>query len=77
MNNHYKQTVLWDIDKSKIDNLSSEFVTQRVLSYGSINLIIDLTKEYSFDFVKNIFLKMKPTSISKRKYQYLKNYFFL
>lgn len=77
MYNHYKQTVLWDIDATKVDSLSKEFVTKRVLSYGTIGLIVMITKEHGFIFVKSIFLSMKPTSISERKYEYLKNYFFV
>ena len=77
MYKQYESTVLWDIDKNKVDTLSKEFVTQRVLSYGSISLIISLIKEYGIDFVQEVFLKMKPTAISKKKYNYFKNYLFV
>jgi len=77
MYKQYESTVLWDIDKKEIDSLSKEFVIQRVLSYGSILLVVDAIKEYESDFVRDIFLKMKPTSISERKYNYLKNYLFV
>lgn len=77
MYKQYESTVLWDIDKNKVDTLSKEFVVQRVLSYGSISLIIGLIKEYGVDFVQGVFLKMKPTAISKKKYNYFKNYLFV
>lgn len=77
MYNRYKQTVLWDIDKNKIDSLSKEFVVKRVISYGTIGLIVASTQEYGFNFVQSLFFKMKSTSLSKRKYEYLKNYFFV
>ena len=77
MYKQYESTVLWDIDKNKIDSLSKEFVVQRVLSYGSVLLVIDAIKEYGSDFVRDIFLKMKPTAISERKYNYFKNYLFI
>ncbi|HCC05996.1 TPA: hypothetical protein DEP94_01380 [Candidatus Nomurabacteria bacterium] len=77
MYKQYEHMVLWDIDKNKIDTLSRDFVVRRVLSYGTISLVIAITKEYGFDFVREVFLKMKPTAILKRKYNYFKNYLFI
>lgn len=77
MYKQYEQMVLWDIDKSKIDTLSRDFVVGRILSYGTIGMVIAIIKEEGFDFVREVFLKMKPTAITKRKYNYFKNYLFI
>jgi len=74
MDNQELKTVLWDIDKEKIDTLPVDFVIQRVLSYGGIFLIIKSMREYGENTVKQVFETMKPTSISARKYFYLKNF---
>ncbi len=77
MSNQELKIVLWDIDKESIDTLPTSFIIERVLSYGGIFLIIKSIREYGKDTVKNIFEKMKPTSISARKYLYLKNFLLL
>jgi len=70
---NYK-TVLWDIDAGKIDTVPEDFVLQRVLSYGPLGLIGAAIKENGRTTVQNVFAKMKPTAISSKKYNYLKNY---
>ncbi len=67
-------SVLWDIAKEKHDMLSPDFVTKRVLAYGTISLIIETIKKYGLPSVRSSFDTLKPTAISKRKYLYLKNY---
>lgn len=73
----YAQMVLWDIEGDKIDTLSREFVIRRVLSYGTIGLVILAIKEYGLSFVKDVFYKMKPTAITEKKYNYFKNYLLI
>ncbi|MHB8860675.1 MAG: hypothetical protein ACYC48_02980 [Minisyncoccota bacterium] len=65
---------MWDIDEKQIDALPVDFVVQRVLSYGTLGLIIEAIKKNGLDVVQSIFLKMKPSAISTKKYHYLKNY---
>lgn len=77
MINQDLKTVLWDIDKERISTLPAKFVIERVLSYGGIFLIIKSINEYGKDGVKQVFEAMKPTSISARKYFYLKNFLLL
>ena len=74
MNKQELRNVLWDIDGEKIKTLPVDFVVQRVLSYGGIFLIIKSMREYGKNTVKRVFESMKPTSISSRKYFYLKNF---
>ncbi|MBI5400612.1 MAG: hypothetical protein HZB12_00635 [Candidatus Yonathbacteria bacterium] len=74
MNKQELKKVLWDIDRDKIDTLPADFVVQRILSYGGIFLIIKSMREYGKNTVKRVFVTMKPTSISPRKYFYLKNF---
>lgn len=74
MNKQDFQTVLWDINKENVDSLPTEFVIQRVLSYGGIFLIVKTMREYGAEAVKRVFTTMKPTSITEKKYQYLKNF---
>ncbi len=76
MNTSELQTVLWDIERNKVDSLPLDFVIQRVLSYGTLQLIIASIEEHGAESVKKIFFEMKPTSISEKKYQYLKNHLF-
>lgn len=68
------RTVLWDIDEGSIGTLPVDFVIQRVLSYGAIGLILAAVKKNGLATVKDVFLKMKPSAISAKKYAYLKNY---
>lgn len=74
MTNQELKIVLWDIDKESVDTLPMDFIIQRVLSYGGIFLIIKSMREYGKNTVKHVFETMKPTSISARKYFYLKNF---
>lgn len=74
MTNQDLKTVLWDIENESIDALPADFIIQRVLSYGGIFLIIKMMREYGKNTVKQVFETMKPTSISARKYFYLKNF---
>lgn len=77
MSNQDLKTVLWDIDKESISTLPANFIIERVLSYGGIFLIIKSMREYGRDTVKQVFEKMKPTSIPARKYFYIKNFLLL
>ena len=74
MNKQDLQTVLWDINKERVDSLPVDFIIRRVLSYGGLFLIIKTMHAYGTDTVKCVFEVMKPMSISKRKYFYLKNF---
>lgn len=74
MSNQDLKTVLWDIDQERISTLPRSFIIERVLSYGGIFLIIKSMREYGKSTVKEVFETMKPTSISERKYFYLKNF---
>lgn len=74
MSNQDLKTVLWDIDQDSISALPTKFIIERVLSYGGIFLIIKSMREYGKNTVKQVFETMKPTSISARKYFYLKNF---
>lgn len=77
MVNQNLKTVLWDIDKKRVSTLPAKFIIERVLSYGGIFLIMKLMHEYGKDTVRQVFETMKPTSISARKYSYLKDYLLL
>ena len=68
------QTVLWDVSPEKVASLPADFVIRRVISYGGLFLIGGVIRTYGRDRVKKEFEAMKPTSISKRKYFYLKNF---
>lgn len=74
MNKGDFRVVLWDIDGNEVGALPPDFVIQRVLSYGVLSLIIESIKEKGLDAVRAVFLKMKPSAIPKKKYNYLKNY---
>ena len=74
MNKQDLQIVLWDINKEHVDSLPVDFVIRRVLSYGGLFLIVKTMHAYGIDTVKRVFEAMKPTSISERKYFYLKNF---
>jgi hypothetical protein len=67
-------TVLWDIKKENIPTLSRDFVMQRTLTYGTIELIIESIREYGVEYICTIFNSLKPTALSKKKYLYLKEY---
>lgn len=77
MSNQDLKTVLWDIDQERWSTLHANFIIERVLSYGGIFLIIKLMREYGKNTVKQVFETMKPTSITARKYSYLKNFLLL
>lgn len=77
MPNQEIKTVLWDIENESIDTLPTDFIIQRVLSYGGIFLIIKSMREYGKNTVKQVFETMKPGSFSARKYFYLKNFLLL
>lgn len=68
------KTVLWDINPESVDSLPAEFVIRRTLSYGGLFLIGKMMHTYSREKVKKEFETMKPTSMSERKYFYLKNF---
>lgn len=68
------QIVLWDINKESIKSLPVDFVIRRVLSYGGLFLIVKAVHAYGIGTVKKVFESMKPTSISEKKYFYLKNF---
>ncbi|MBI3634452.1 MAG: hypothetical protein HY228_02425 [Candidatus Yonathbacteria bacterium] len=74
MNKQDFQAVLWDINKENVEDLPIDFIIQRVLSYGGIFLIVKTMQEYGALAVKQVFASMKPTSISGKKYFYLKNF---
>lgn len=74
MNKQELQKVLWDINKESIDSLPTDFVIQRILSYGGLMLLAKAMREYGADRVKQVFKTMKPTSISAKKYHYFKNF---
>lgn len=74
MNKQDLQAVLWDINEKNVGDLPVDFVIQRVLSYGGIFLIVKAMREYGADAVQRVFAAMKPTSISEKKYFYLKNF---
>ena len=67
-------SVLWDIKKEKQATLPQDFVTKRILAYGTITLIIQTIKKFGISSVRNSFNSLKPTAIPKKKYLYLKNY---
>ncbi len=66
-------SVLWDFKKEKIPTLPHDFVVKRVLAYGTIGLILKTIQEDSIEYVRTTFNTLKPSSISKKKYHYLKN----
>jgi len=68
------RTVLWDVAPRDIDSLPADFIIRRALSYGGLFLIGKMMHTYGRERVKKEFEAMKPTSISKRKYFYLKNF---
>ena len=76
MNKRDIKVVLWDFSEDAISSLSPDLIIRRVLSYGGIFLIIEAMWEYGDDAVRQVFAAMKPTSISKKKYHYLKNFLF-
>jgi hypothetical protein len=66
--------VLWDIDAEKAETLSPDFIVRRVLSYGTLGLIVHTMQTFGRDMVKRVFFDMKPSAISAKKYAYLKTY---
>lgn len=76
MNKQDLQKVLWDINEESIDSLSTDFVIQRILSYGGLVLLVKAMREYGNTKVAQVFASMKPTSIPARKYYYFKNFLF-
>ena len=74
MNAHAYRAVLWDIDEQKFDELPQAFVIRRVLTHGTLGLIIEMIKSTGLDAVKEVFTTTKPTAMSARKHSYLKNY---
>lgn len=74
MNKQELQKVLWDINKESIDSLPTDFVIQRILSYGGLTLLTKAMREYGVARVKQVFEAMKPTSIPERKGRYFKNF---
>lgn len=74
MNKQDLQKVLWDINDASIDSLPTDFVIQRILSYGGLSLLANAMREYGVTRVKQVFEAMKPTSIPERKYYYFKNF---
>ena len=74
MNKKDFKKVLWDINEKDIDGLPTNFIVQRVLSYGGLFLIIKIIRVYGIDTVKYIFATMKPSGIPEKKYFYLKNF---
>lgn len=76
MNKQEIQKVLWDIDKENIDTLPADFIIQRILSYGGLFLVVKAMREYGSETVKQVFEKMKHTSIPTRKYYYFKHFLF-
>ena len=77
MNTTSVRTVLWDISPDKIDTLPASFVIQRALSYGSIFLIVEMIKKNGIDVVRTVFDSMKPTAMSRRRYNYISSYLLL
>lgn len=71
------QIVLWDIEKERMDTLPLDFIIRRVLSYGGLFLVMKTMHAYGYDTVRRVFDEMKPTSISKKKYRYFKNFLFV
>lgn len=76
MNKQNIQSVLWDISPDNVDKLPVQFVIRRALSYGGIFLIGNVMHTYGAKRVKKEFEQMLPTSMSERKYFYLKNFLF-
>lgn len=70
------QTVLWDVSPVNIGNLPTDFIIRRALSYGGLFLIGGVIRTYGREKVEKEFEAMKPTSIPKKKYFYLKNFLF-
>ncbi len=68
------RTVLWDINENKIEALPSDFIIRRALSYGTLELIIDIIKKDGLATVKRVFLEMRSSAISAKKYEYLRKY---
>lgn len=66
--------ILWDVAPKEINTLSIDFVIERALSYGGVIFIAKLINKHGKDKVRQIFERMKPTSISTKKYLYLKNF---
>ncbi|HCM53768.1 MAG TPA: hypothetical protein DIS59_02350 [Candidatus Magasanikbacteria bacterium] len=69
-------SVLWDVAEEAKSLLPRDFVVRRVLTYGTIGLIIQTIRDYGISYVQGVFIQLKPTSFSKKKYLYLKNYLF-
>lgn len=74
MNKQELQKVLWDINEESVDSLPTDFVIQRILSYGGLILLAKAMREYGVTKVKQVFEEMKPTSIPAKKYHYFKNF---
>lgn len=67
-------SVLWDIKKENVEKLPRNFIVGRVLTYGTVGLIIETIHKYGISAVHEVFSTLKSTAISKKKYLYLKNY---
>jgi len=69
-------SVLWDIPKNTVE-LNEKFVIKRVLSFGGIFLIKDLINSLGLASVRSVFNSMKPTEMSKRKYNFFKDWLLI
>ena len=69
-------SVLWDVAENAKSSLPRDFVVRRILTYGTLRLIIHAIRDYGISYVHDVFVLLKPTSFSKKKYLYLKNYLF-
>jgi hypothetical protein len=63
--------VLWDIDMSRLGELSDSFVIQRVLAYGGVYLIFSIIREFGIDTVRHELNSMKEGGIQARRRRYL------
>ena len=67
-------SVLWDVAEDAKSSLPRDFVVRRVLTYGTLELIVQAIKDHGISYVHDVFLLLKPTAFSKKRYLYLKNY---
>jgi len=73
MRKHNVRHVLWDIPEEKVGMLDADFLIMRMLSYGSVPLMIEAKRTYGRDYLRRVFGSLKPTSMSARRYAYVKN----
>lgn len=64
--------LFWEIDESSIPSLSEKAIISRTLSHGGTHDIKRIFLAYGKEKIKDTFLSLKESSLSKRRHAYFK-----